>query len=53
LRTKGNKGRGKVANEKMKEAWEELKQWLIEGVEYMEECGALERKVAYKSVKVG
>ena len=34
----------------MKEAWEELKQWLIEGVEYMEECGALERKVAYKSV---
>jgi hypothetical protein len=50
LRTKGNKGRGKVVNEKMKEAWEELKQWLIEGVEYMEECGVLERKVAYKSV---
>lgn len=34
----------------MKEAWEELKQWLAKGMEYMEECGALERKVAYKSV---
>jgi hypothetical protein len=39
-----------VVNEKMKEAWEELKQWLAKGIEYMEECGALERKVAYKSV---
>lgn len=34
----------------MNEAWEELRQWLIEGVEYVEECGALERKAAYKSV---
>ncbi len=34
----------------MKEAWEELRQWLIEGVEYMEECGASERVMAYKSV---
>jgi hypothetical protein len=50
LRTKGNKGQGKVVNEKMNEAWEELKQWLTKGIEYMEECGALERKVAYKSV---
>lgn len=50
MRTGGNKGQGKVVNEKMNEAWEELKQWLAKGIEYMEECGALERKVAYKSV---